>query len=212
MLRIQGLVRYFNQVRAQLQAGILPSEAEAFQMQVQGTVRQVEQLCRRHRTTPERLPGPSRAAYRFLKEVDLANLPLRQADDPRPTSALRLKNVTNLERAFAQQMWDQLPTLRESPQKQTQLRRALERHAADVERVCAQRGSTPGVLSLPSRQVYCWLKYLTTEDNLSLHLNALQRAADALAPAAPAAKAPCTFRFSTWRLCGAPSTPATSFF
>jgi hypothetical protein len=48
-----------------------------------------------------------------------------------------------------------------------------------VERICAQHAQTPAALEAPSRQVYCWLKFLCGEDNLTLHLAALRRASEA---------------------------------
>lgn len=190
-MRILGLVRRFNSVRAQLQAGVPEDEVEAFRTQVRETVRQVESLCRRHRVSPDQLPGPSRAAYRFLKDLNLENVPARQpVEAPGGFSSVTLKNAARVERHLAQIMWDRLPKLAESSHEQTQLHGEICRHAAAAEDICARQGATPSALPAPSRKVYCWLKFLSDRDNLAVHLGALQRASQVLAEAGPGPQQP----------------------
>ncbi len=176
-MRIRGLVRTFSQVRARLQVGVPPEEADMLRAQVRGAIRQVESLCRQHGVTPSDLPGPSRSAYRFLKNLDLDRLPVVPADIPTPTTTvLRLKNVARLEQNFGASMWERLPRLVESPREQTRLRAEMAQQAAAIEHICARNNALPSNLALPSRQVYCWLKFLSAEDHLLLHLGALRLA------------------------------------
>ena len=79
-MRVTGLIRILNDIRARLAAGIAPQEQARFKQQVTGVVRQVEDLCRHGRTTPDSLPAASRNAYYFLKRLDLNNLPTRSAE------------------------------------------------------------------------------------------------------------------------------------
>jgi len=182
VLRIKGLVRAFNQVRTQLRDGIPPDEAEAFRKRVTGLVVQVDALCRRHGTTMARLPAPSRTAYRFLKELDLTSLPLAPVGGPpRAESTFRVKNVLAVEGRLARMMWARLPGLLESSPAAQQLKRDIERQTSTVEAMCSRNGVNPGALQLPSRRVYCWLKFLADQDNLDLHLRAMERARNALA-------------------------------
>lgn len=182
MLRIQGLVREFNRVRAHLRDGIPPDQAEAFGQRVAGIVAQVEAMCRRSGTTPGRLPAPSRAAYRFLKDLDLRNLPLAPTAAPvRTDSTFRLKNILAVEGQLAERMWAELPTLLESADAFERLHLGIEHQASAIEAMCSRAGSIPGALALPSRRVYCWLKFLADQNNLALHLQALQRSGKALA-------------------------------
>lgn len=184
VLRINGLVRAFNQVRAQLRDGIPPAEADAFRKRVTRIVGQVEALCRHHGTTPARLPAPSRAAYRFLKELDLASLPLALDGGPiKAESTLRLKNILTVERRLAIKMWARLPGFLESAHAAEQLRSDIEQQASTVEAMCSRSGVNPWALQLPSRRVYCWLKFLADQENLDLHLRAMQRARNAAAAA-----------------------------
>ncbi|MEP7336583.1 MAG: hypothetical protein ABI977_02370 [Acidobacteriota bacterium] len=175
MLRIKGLVRAFDRVRAQLQTGLQPGEVEAFKRHVNDVVRDVEAICRQHRTSPDKLPGPSRLAYLFLKELDLNNLPMRQPGEPamaRPS--FKIKNVLKIGEQLADRIWQNLGALLASPAACGQLVQDVSKHAADIERICQQHGQTPAVLETPSRQVYCWLKFLCVEENLSAHLKALE--------------------------------------
>ncbi|MGH9938786.1 MAG: M48 family peptidase, partial [Blastocatellia bacterium] len=59
-MRINGLVRFFNHVRSQLQAGLTPDEVEPFRQHVKKIVRDVEAICRQQGAGPDRLPAPSR--------------------------------------------------------------------------------------------------------------------------------------------------------
>ena len=93
-MRIKGLVRVFNRVRSQLQAGLTPAEVEPFRQQVKAIVRDVEEICRQHDMVPDQLPAPSRLAYVFLKELNLDHLPVTQEGEPAGTApAFRIRNV-----------------------------------------------------------------------------------------------------------------------
>ncbi len=174
MVKIKGLVRAFNRVRTQLQSGLPPGEVEAFKQHVRSLVRDVEAICREQRTTPTHLPGPSRLAYQFLKMLDLDNLPVNQTAVPVATKAsFKIKNVVKIGEQLAERIWQNLSTLLASPAACAQLLRDMESHAAAIERICGQHGQTPAVLEKPSRQTYCWLKFLCAEGNLATHLAAL---------------------------------------
>lgn len=174
-LRINGLIRVFNHVRAQLQTGLTPDELEPFKQQVQKIVRKVEAICQRNGVKPEQLPAPSRRAYVFLRELDLNNLPLRQPGElASAQSAFRIKNVVNIGEQFAELIWRRLDELLSSAGAGAQLARDIERQVVAIEQICAQHGQTPAVLEAPSRRVYCWLKFLTSADQFTAHLAALQ--------------------------------------
>lgn len=180
-MKIKGLVRVFNHVRSQLQAGLTPEEVEPFRRQVQTVVSEVEEICREHGVEPHQLPAPSRLAYLFLKELDLDNLPvIRDREPAGVTPPFRVKNVVKIRDHFAERLWQQLGSFRTAPGARAQLAREIGDQISAIERICALHGSTPAALESPSRQVYCWLKFLNSGDNLTLHMEALQRAQDAL--------------------------------
>ena len=204
MLRVQGLVRSFTRVRAQLQAGIAPSEAAAFRQQVRDVVAQVERLCREYQTRPEELPGPSRAAYQFLKELDLKRLPSRPEQPPSSSAGaaagFRIKNLAHLEQYFATRMWARLEDLNTSGPLRAELQGEIARQATLVDGICAARGVTPAVLAEPTRQVYSWFTFLTDTDNLGLHLAALQRAKVELLDYEAAVQVHLIHMSSLWRV------------
>jgi hypothetical protein len=45
-----------------------------------------------------------------------------------------------------------------------------------IESICTQHQVTPAALAAPSRAAYTWMKFLTSEPNLELHLDTLRRA------------------------------------
>ncbi len=181
MLRIKGLVKVFNRVRSQLQAGLKPGDVEPFKRQVETIVSDVEAICRQHGMSPDQLPGPSRLAYVFLKELDLANLPVAQDGEPAAaTAAFRIRNVVKIGDQLAERIWRKLGLLLASPDVRAQIEREISDQVLAIEQICARHDQTPSVLETPSRQVYCWLKFLCGQDNLTLHLEALRRATEAL--------------------------------
>jgi hypothetical protein len=162
-MRIKGLVRAFNHIRSQLQAGISPEQIEPFRQQVRTIVRDVEEICRQHGTTPNRLPAPSRMAYAFLKELDLDNLPVRGSGEISGTASnFRVKNVVRIGEYFAERLWQRLALLFSSPNEIALIKQEINEHVSSIERICEHHGATPSALETRSRQTYCWLKFLSS--------------------------------------------------
>jgi hypothetical protein len=178
-MRITGLIRFFNYVRDELQSGLAPDEVELFKQRVKNIVRDVETLCGRYGAGPEELPAPSRRAYVFLRDLDLDNLPLRRSGEPAaPKTILRVKNVVKMGEQIANGVWRRLDLLLAEPPELAQLISEMKWQAESIESICANHGQTPAALESPSRRVYCWLKFLTSGDQLAAHLEALDRARD----------------------------------
>ncbi len=176
-MRITGLIRFFNHVRSQLQTGLAPDEVEQFKRQVKRIVNDVEAICRQSGATPDYLPAPSRRAYVFLRDLDLDNLPMRQASEPAAAkSGFRIKNVVKTGEYFTDRIWQRLDSLLTEQLAREQLIAELERQTASIEEICAQFSQTPSALESPSRRVYCWMKFLASNDQLAAHLAALERA------------------------------------
>jgi len=115
----------------------------------------------------------------YLKELDVDHLLSSPTPGPlTAVSSIRIKNVIKSGDYLADLFWEQ-SNLRSSPATtQRQLKRDVQRRADAIEKVCAQQKSTPAELATPSRRVYCWLKFLLSEDNLAHHLAALAQARD----------------------------------
>ena len=180
-MRVKGLVRAANTVRSQLQAGLRPDEVHQFRKQVESLVYEVEEICKQGSLTPDHLPGPSRRAYRFLKELDLNNLPARDTDKSvERTPGFRIKGVVKTGESFAAMLWRESALASTSSDAQSQLQRDIQERVSEIERTCSRHNAAPSVLETPSKQVYRWLKLLSSKDNLSLHRAALGRAGAAL--------------------------------
>ncbi len=176
-MRINGLISVFNHVRSQLQAGLTPDEVEPFKKHVKKIVSDVEAICRQHGAGPDHLPAPSRRAYVFLRDLDLDNLPLRQAGEPAAAkTGFRIKNVVKTGEYFADRVWRGLDSLLAEPQERARLTDEMERQAASIEQICAKFGHAPSALEAPTRRVYCWMKFLANNDQLTAHLESLERA------------------------------------
>src|SRR5262245_65028588 len=108
-MRVNGLIRFFNHVRSQLQAGLTPDEVEPFKQQVKKIVRDVETICLQHGSGIDQLPAPSRRAYVFLRDLDLDNLPMREAGEPAAAkTGFRIKNVVKTGEDFDESLWRRL--------------------------------------------------------------------------------------------------------
>src|SRR5262249_43326696 len=178
-MRINGLIRFFNHVRSQLQAGLTTDEVEPFKQQVIKIVRDVETICRRHGVGIEDLPAPSRRAYVFLRELDLANLPLRRdGETAAAKTGFRIKNVVKIGEHFADRMWRDLDSMLTAPAGLARLVEDLERQAATIEQICERHGQTPAARESPSPRVYFRLKFFTRRGPLAAHLETLPRASE----------------------------------
>ena len=174
-IRINGLVKIFNQVRQQLAAGIPPSEVTVFRERVQHVIAQVEQICRQQRGTPQHLPAPSRNAYNYLKNLDLENLPVNENPHNMqpPAGELRIRNIVGTCELFSAEMWDHLSELLTDERSFARLHRTICDNVADIEAVARQQNLTPAHLPKPSQMAYCWLVFLSDPDNFRSHLAGL---------------------------------------
>lgn len=179
-LRIAGLVRVLNEIRAEMQAGIAPGEKAAFIERVQRVCQRVEQICAQNGTTPAQLPAPSRRVYEFLKNLDSAQIPLRSEDAsvmPAKQGNVRIINLNKgIEQVMAQ-VWMGIWRTERSFVNENQVRTLLEQQQKGVEELMARDEFGVVDLTEGSRQAYCWLRFILSEDHLQEHLSALNRAA-----------------------------------
>jgi hypothetical protein len=182
-LRINGLVKIMNQVREGLSEGIPAGKEDDFRAMVRGTLKQVEEICRAHKTPPQKLPAPTYRAYRFLKELDLRDLPVRQEPVPPPPPRIRVRNLIAACKAIQVEITEisrkkenfhKRPTRQDSQISTllTQIRTSTKM----VEQMMIKAGVGPDALSNRSRRAYHWLQYLDQADNLERHLATLQMA------------------------------------
>lgn len=193
-MRINGLLRTFRSVRAQLRAGLAPDEVEPYVRRVKSVVASVDSICARNGLTPDHLPGPSRRVYRFLKELKPEQIPARPSAPvaPAPKTGIGLRNIVKIEGHFAERLWHDLGSLAASDALQKQFRAHIERNLAAIHAICARHHATAAALETPSRQVYCWLRFLADPNNLGAHFAGLQNARETLQTHAPWLDRPVT--------------------
>jgi hypothetical protein len=182
-LRITGLVKLMNHVRDSLATGIPAGKEDEFRRMVKENVRQVEIICREYKTSPEKLPAPTYRAYRYLKDLDLRQLPAAKETGTPTPQRLRIKNLI----ASCKAIQEELGQLTESNQKRKKplsvkdaqviiLLVHIRNLVQSVEKMTARAGGGLGLLSPQSRRAYQWLRYLSEAQNLDSHLAALHMA------------------------------------
>ncbi len=182
-VRISGLVRIARRAREELAVGIPPDQVEPFRDWIRESVERTEAICREHRIKPSDLPTPSYRAYRFLKELDLDDLPEREGPTPQAARTIRISGIIAMKNEINDRMaqWadpeGDAPT-ENDPRLQALLKR-LTVGVEQIEAVAQEAGGTPGNLPTRSRRAYQWLKLLSDPVTLVAHLETLQALQDA---------------------------------
>jgi hypothetical protein len=180
-LRISGLVKMMNQVRDSLSTGISAGDEENFRMLVRGSLRQVEVICREHKTSPDKLPPPTYRAYCYLKELDLKNLPVRIQPTPQKPPRTRIKNLISACQDIQKELGE-VTAVNETKAMRNEgvetridnLRCQIQNLARSVESALNDAGSNLSSLSNPSQRAYRWIKYLNQGTHLEEHISTLQ--------------------------------------
>ena len=188
-LRIRGLVRLQRNARERLAQGLRASEAEYFRRDVGEALRFVEGSCARHGERIADLPAPTRAAYRYLRAIDLAELPLRPDDVGCPTAppSLRMAGLC----AAVRELGDALSAaLRDRPDEADvpAFGEAFGRTVSRVHRQCAELGGTPANLPAPSRRALATAAFHAQPEQLERAVGLLRglfRAAGGPSPRTP---------------------------
>jgi predicted metal-dependent hydrolase len=173
MLRINGIVKVANQVRQQLQVEIPPADLERLKDFVARSIQQIEQICAKNQTHPSQLSTPSRKAYEFLKRIDWERAIVGNSESTVCSiPSLRLQNVLKQQTEINLRLFVIAKQNKEIPLALSLL---LKNYVGQIEEICSKNQVTPAALAKPSQMAYAWLKFLTNEDNLNLHLDAVKR-------------------------------------
>jgi hypothetical protein len=173
-LRLSGVVAAMNHVRAGLAAGVPVAEQPALRAYVTDTVAEIERACRARHTAPSRLPRPTYAAYRYLKELDLTRIREPAAGTLPTPPVTRVSGLT----AFAADTRERLGSLAEASVagQPADLSDLLDRIAGYLTRLDAAvdaAGHDLGRLPDPSRRAHQWLAWLVEPGHAAQHLAAL---------------------------------------
>lgn len=177
MIQIRGIVKATQRAQNSLKSGISPQDVASFKQFITDAVETIERLCAEAQINPSHLPTRSRSAYYFLKHIDLDNLPLAEGHAiPKLGQTIRLKNIKTQQRTIL----EKISHLASSPAPNAallqELAKTIERAVTAIERICEKQQVTPANLTSSSRQIYAWMKFLTDESHLQLHLQATHRA------------------------------------
>jgi hypothetical protein len=88
------------------------------------------------------------------------------------TPPLKLKNVVKQQSNINQQLFQAASNGIIIPDSVTS---QLLRNTDQIEAICTKHQLTPAALAAPSRSAYTWMKFLTNQQNLQLHFDALCR-------------------------------------
>ncbi len=176
-IRVSGLVKTARQAREKLAVGIPSAEVERFRKWIRGSVKRTEAICRDHQMRPEDLPTPSYEAYRFLKELDLDDLPHGQGPAPEATT-IRISGIIALQSHINDRMANWADPQRDEPtEDHPQVQSLLEElhsHVDRIEELAHEADAPPGHLPTRSRRAYQWLKLLSDPVTLVVHLETLR--------------------------------------
>lgn len=181
-IRVSGLVRMMNHAREQLAEGIPAPQHPEFRRMVTDAVRFVERVCREYGGSPDDLPAPSRRAYKYLKALDLEDLPISRGIKQAGPTRIRISNLISSCRDFQRQLaqsgrglssvggrWEKLG---DGPDE---LHSGISALAAMIDEILARADAEPSALPDPSRRAYQWLKYLSDARMFREHVRTLAR-------------------------------------
>ncbi|MBI2191054.1 MAG: M48 family metallopeptidase [Planctomycetes bacterium] len=172
-IRVAGLVRFSRQVQEQLQEGIPAARLSEFRSRIEENVQALETGLRARGLTAADLPPPSRAAYEFLKAINLETLPIR-SDEVTPVRQVRLANLRRLYGYFQGRV-NQLAGTQPAGQVATALHPELVAWVGQVDRILESKGSGPHVLELVSGRAYALFQFLSDPSRLVSHVETVER-------------------------------------
>ncbi len=84
--------------------------------------------------------------------------------------SIHIKSIKAQQHAILQKIFNLVVNPTPKTAQIQQLMQILVKAVAKVEKICSDRQATPGNLTSLSRKVYSWMKFLTNEHNLQIHL------------------------------------------
>jgi hypothetical protein len=176
MIKIRGILKTAQTAQYELKNGLSTQKIADFKQFITSSVESIERLCAEAKTTPHHLPKRSREAYYFLKGIDLDNLPIATHHITQTQLAsISIKNIKAQQNNILDNIFNLAATSTPKYSEIQHLAQTLIRTATTIEKICLNQKATPANLTRSSRQIYSWIKFLTDEHNLQLHLNSTYR-------------------------------------
>ncbi|OUL28139.1 SprT-like family protein [Nostoc sp. T09] len=176
MIKIRGILKTAQTVQDDLRNGLSTQKVAEFKQFIQSSVETIERLCAEAKTTPHHLPRRSREAYYFLKGIDLGNLPIASSQATQTqVASISIKNIKAQQNTILEKIFNLASASNQNSAEIQQLAQTLTRTVTIIEKICFNQQATPASLTRSSRQIYSWMKFLTDEQNLQLHLTSTYR-------------------------------------
>ncbi|MDZ8054459.1 MAG: M48 family peptidase [Aulosira sp. ZfuVER01] len=176
MIKIRGILKTAQTVQDDLRNGLSTHKVAEFKQFITTSVATIERLCAEAKTNPHHLPRRSREAYYFLKSIDLDNLPIasNQATQTQIES-ISIKNIKAQQNNILEKIFNFASNANPNSAGIEQLNQSLIKTVIAIEKICSNQQITPANLTRTSRQIYSWMKFLTDEQNLQLHMTSTYR-------------------------------------
>ena len=179
MVKIRGIVKAFNVVRNQLKQGIPEGKVEAFLLFVQNNINTIEKILKKHGASPDELPHQSRNAYYFLKNLDLEKLPVTKDVSLKvhmEMKSIKIRYIVKNCDYFIHILSEKAFELENSDDALCGIYNQIQSTVHRIDGICRKSSASPGILDTPSRNAYCFMKFLVSNSNLQRHVQVLCRA------------------------------------
>jgi len=178
-VRVKGLVREANRFRQALSAPMTAAQRDTLAKDLNASLRQTDSILTRHNMLPRNLPGPSRRAYEFLRQINFDNVRLIDTPDATdPPSGTRPESVTYRGlRAFLDRVLDDVAlALAKGRLNPAATRRVIRQTAERLDYAMRRDGFRAEHLKPASRHLAGWFRYFAEEDAFNRYVEAVRRA------------------------------------
>ena len=156
-----------------------PAQRDALARSLSESLRQIDDILRRHKASPRHLPAPSRRAYEFLKQVDLRNVQLAHPTDHADANPVAQPESVSFRglRAFLDRLLDDVAlTLDAGKFNADATLRVIGQTAQRLDHTMQRDGFRAEHLKSESRGLVGWFRYFADEHAFDRYARAVQRA------------------------------------
>lgn len=171
MLRITGLIRIANTVRAELGKGVsLQGKARLVQL-VSRTVEQVGQMLNQHGMQLRQLPAPSRAAIAYLTSIQWDQVKEAACEPPQETVRWSWNGLGTLLTRVTRRL-----ALRIQENELAEIGQTIQTMSRRMESTISREDLGPEQLSATTRELRGWFAWMSESENLAAYREAVERA------------------------------------
>lgn len=179
MLRINGLVRIANTVRAELGRGVNAQGKARLVQWVSRTVEEVGQMLNKHQADVRTLPGPSRAALQYLTSIQWDQVKeIADSANPEPAaSRVTWPGLGGVLERVARRLAADI-----GDQEVQEIGQVIQTMSRRMETTIAREGFTSEQLSPATRELRGWFAWMSEPENRAAYRDAVARAGRILGP------------------------------